>query len=34
MARKQHKTEEIVIKLRQADVDLSKGSTVALMCLV
>jgi len=34
MARNRHKAEEIVNKLQQADVELGKGSTVALMCLV
>ena len=31
MARKRHKAEEIVNKLRQADVELGKGSRVASM---
>ena len=34
MARKRHKAREIVNKLRQADVELGKGSTVALMCRI
>ena len=34
MARKRHKAEEIVNKLRQADVELGKGSTVASMCRI
>ena len=32
MSRKRHTTEEIVNKLRQADVELSKGSTVSAVC--
>ena len=32
MSRKRHTAEEIVNKLRQADVDLSKGATIALAC--
>ena len=32
MSRKRHTAEEIVNKLRQADVELSKGSTIALAC--
>ncbi len=32
MSRKRHTTEEIVHKLRQADVELSKGSTVSAVC--
>ena len=32
MAKKQHKAEEIVNKLREADVVLSKGQTVAQAC--
>jgi len=31
MTRKRHKAEEIVNKLRQTDVELGKGSMVALM---
>jgi len=34
MNRKRHTTEEIVNKLRQADVELSKGQTVAAVCKV
>ncbi len=34
MARKRHKADEIVNKLRQADVELGKGSTVASMCRI
>lgn len=34
MSRKRHTTEEIVNKLRQADVELSKGSTVSAVCKV
>lgn len=32
MARKRHSAEEIVNKLRQAEVELSKGSSVAAVC--
>lgn len=32
MGRKRHSTEEILNKLRQADVDLAKGSTVTGVC--
>lgn len=32
MGRKRHSTEEIVNKLRQADVELGKGNTVAGAC--
>ena len=32
MARKRHSAEEIVNKLREADVLLAKGQTVALAC--
>jgi transposase-like protein len=32
MARKRFSTEEIVNKLRQADVELAKGQTVATVC--
>lgn len=32
MARKRYSADEIVNKLRQAEVELSKGSTVAQMC--
>jgi len=32
MARKRHTAEEIVNKLRQAEVELSKGSSVAAVC--
>jgi len=32
MGRKRHSTEEIVNKLRQADVELGKGATVAGAC--
>ena len=32
MSRKRHTAEEIVNKLRQADVELSKGQTVAGIC--
>ena len=32
MSRKRHTAEEIVNKLRQTDVELSKGSTVAQAC--
>jgi putative transposase len=32
MARKRYSAEEIVNKLRQAEVELSKGSTVAQAC--
>ncbi len=34
MAHKRHKAEETVNKLRQADVELGKGSTVASMCRI
>jgi putative transposase len=34
MARKRFSTEEIVNKLRQADVELAKGQTVAMVCKV
>ena len=34
MAHTRDKAEEIVIKLRQADVELGKGSTVASMCRI
>lgn len=32
MSRKRHTAEEIVNKLRQSDVELSKGNTVAGVC--
>jgi putative transposase len=32
MSRKRHSTEEIVNKLRQADVELAKGQTVSVAC--
>lgn len=32
MGRKRHSAEEIVNKLRQADVELAKGGTVAATC--
>ena len=32
MARKRHTAEEIVNKLRQAEVELGKGSSVAMVC--
>ena len=32
MGRKRHTAEEIVNKLRQAEVELSKGSSVAAVC--
>jgi putative transposase len=32
MARKRHSAEEIVGKLRQAEVELGKGSSVAVAC--
>ncbi len=32
MARKRHSAEEIVGKLRQAEVELGKGSSVAAAC--
>lgn len=32
MGRKRHSAEEVVNKLRQADVELAKGSTIAVMC--
>ena len=32
MGRKRHSTEEIVNKLRQADVELGKGATIAGTC--
>jgi len=32
MARKRHSAEEIVNKLRQAEVERSKGSSVAVVC--
>ena len=32
MARKRHSAEEIVNKLRQAEVELSKGSSVSVVC--
>jgi putative transposase len=34
MARKRFSTEEIVNKLRQADVELAKGQTVSAVCKV
>jgi putative transposase len=34
MARKRFSTEEIVNKLRQADVELAKGQTVAAVCKI
>ena len=34
MSRKRHSAEEVVNKLRQADVELAKGSTIAAMCKV
>jgi transposase-like protein len=32
MSQKRHTTEQIVNKLRQADVELAKGQTVAAVC--
>ncbi len=32
MGRKRHSAEEVIHKLRQADVELGKGSTVAGVC--
>ena len=32
MGRKRHSAEEVVNKLRQADVELAKGQTVAAVC--
>ena len=32
MGRKRHSTEEVINKLRQADVELGKGNTVAGVC--
>lgn len=32
MGRKRHSAEEVVNKLRQADVELGKGQTVAAVC--
>lgn len=32
MGRKRHSPEEVVNKLRQADVELGKGSTIAAVC--
>jgi transposase-like protein len=32
MGRKRHSAEEVINKLRQADVELGKGSTVASVC--
>ena len=32
MARKRHTAEEVVNKLRQADVELAKGSSIAAVC--
>lgn len=32
MGRKRHTAEEVVNKLRQADVELSKGSSIAAVC--
>ena len=32
MGRKRHTAEEIVNKLRQAEVELSQGSSIALVC--
>lgn len=32
MAKKRHSAEEVIHKLRQADVELGKGSTVAGVC--
>lgn len=34
MGRKRHSAEEVVNKLRQADVELAKGSTIAAMCKI
>ncbi len=34
MSQKRHTTEQIVNKLRQADVELSKGQTIASVCKV
>lgn len=34
MGRKRHSAEEVVNKLRQADVELAKGSTIAAVCKV
>lgn len=32
MGRKRHSAEDVINKLRQADVELAKGSTIAAMC--
>lgn len=32
MGRKRHSAEEVINKLRQADVELGKGNTVAAVC--
>ena len=32
MGRKRHSAEEVVNKLRQADVELAKGQTIAAVC--
>jgi putative transposase len=32
MARKRHKAEEIIHKLREADVELAQGRTVGAVC--
>lgn len=34
MGRKRHTAEEVVNKLRQADVELAKGSTIAAVCKI
>lgn len=34
MGRKRHSAEEVVRKLRKADVELAKGSTIAAVCKV
>lgn len=32
MPRKQHSAEQIIVKLREAEVEISKGTTIALAC--
>jgi transposase-like protein len=32
MPRKQHSAEQIIVKLREAEIELSKGATTALAC--
>ncbi len=32
MPRKQHSAEQIIVKLREAEVEISKGVTIALAC--